>query len=650
MHEAVGRIFDVIPEGKKSIRVSEWATQHRILPAALTPRPGAFDWNITPYLKEIADCLSESSDVCEVAVMKGARIGFTVGVIENHLGYMIDTCPGPAMFLSANKEMAQTSVELRVDRMIETSGLQGKIFSQSIKRANKKTGDSKSKKEFPGGFLLIGGPSGPFLRGTGARYLYLDEIDEWKLQVGGADKKKTTTANQGDPVELVRKRATTDYPLNRKLIFGSTPLDEDTSKIKELFETGDQCYYYVPCPKCGTMQRLIWRDEQREGPDQYRMKYALDARGLLVPGSVYYECENKECRAHWTNDDKLTLLPGGEWRATAVPTVPLRRSFHISSLYSPLGMHTWDEVCREWIMAQGDLGKLRTFVNTTLGETWKERGVAPSADKAAKRAGGYVKGTLPTAAKPLIATAGADIQANRIAVEVVAWGAGKESWSILYEELPGVTNEIYGVESAFPALKKILDATYAGLPVIRTLIDCRFNDEAVRRFCEENYSDFVRPVMGYEDIGGLGGAKQYYALRETSGWTRKRVDLNSSALKIEVFNCIARGTKDGLPPDEPFPGYCHFPSDYERHFFHMLTAEDFVAKRDPRGKVQMAWVKHGRNEALDCRTYAMGCLYVMYGERVKEIAEEDKAGGWEPREYTWKDFWDELQALKNGLA
>jgi phage terminase large subunit GpA-like protein len=81
----------------------------------------------------------------------------------------------------------------------------------------------------------------------------------------------------------------------------------------------------------------------------------------------------------------------------------------------------------------------------------------------------------------------------------------------------------------------------------------------------------------------------------------------------------------------------------------MLTAEERVRETTRDGKGRMVWhLQHGRrNEALDCRVYALGCLSVVYGERVKEVADEDAEAKREPREYTWPDFWTEVEALKN---
>ena len=256
------------------VTVSEWAEKKRTLPPDLSPLPGPFRWDVVPFMREIADCLSESSPIQEIAVQKGRRVAFTTAVLENWIGYVIDVAPGPMMYMTGDKGMAEISIELKIDRMIESAGLQDKVFSQVEKKSNKKTGDTKSKKEFPGGFLLPVGPNvGAKLRMIGMRYEALDELDAFPDQIGAQDKTKGKRALEGDPVTLAR-RATSDWERQRKILAGSTPTVKQRSKIEKLVQDGDLRYYNVPCKHCGHKQRLRWE----------QIKYLKDETGHLVRG------------------------------------------------------------------------------------------------------------------------------------------------------------------------------------------------------------------------------------------------------------------------------------------------------------------------------------------------------------------------------
>src|SRR5690606_5546634 len=66
------------------------------------------------------------------------------------------------------------------------------------------------------------------------------------------------------------------------------------------------------------------------------------------------------------------------------------------------------------------------FRNTILGETWVETGEAPDWQRLYDRRERWTSGTVP--AGGLFLTAGADVQKDRIEVDVWAWGRGLESW------------------------------------------------------------------------------------------------------------------------------------------------------------------------------------------------------------------------------
>jgi phage terminase large subunit GpA-like protein len=643
--DVAGMFRDLIRDSVNRLTVSQWAEQKRILPRDLTSLPGPFSWATTPYLKEIADCFSESSPVQKIAVMKGSRVGVTVSVGESWLGYIIDCAPGPTMFISADKESAQTQIELRLDRMLASAGLQGKIFSQVEKSHSKKTGDTKSKKEFPGGFLLALGPNvAAKLRSFGVRYIFFDEVDGYQQEIG----------QEGDPIMLAERRSD-EFERLRKILYVSTPLVEQTSRIKPLFEAGDQRYYFVPCKECGHMQRLRWRDDDGEfrlkfeTDDKGRLIFDLDAEGKPIPGSahVWYECE--KCNGHWSNEDKAYFLPRGEWRPTAEPEEPNFRSYHISSLYSPVGMRSWEAIVREFQKAKDSPPKLRVFVNTALGETWVERGEAPSWERILVRRGGYRAGTLSPEAEALFLTAAVDVQADRLEAEIVAWGRDKESWSVEYVvfHAKGGTTE-YIDDPCWQELERALTAPHAGMKVEICLIDEKFQPHTVRQFCDR--FDNVYPSMGDNRVGLKG---QTIALRPIEEFPKlKRVNIFTHGLKNELYSYLRQG-----PPElgEPYPaGYCHFPSDYSERYFKQLTSEEFVKERTRTGTIKMTWrVIHGRrNEAHDARIYNMAALLVFQGvvadEAFGEPITQQQFWDWAAQRRQVKGFITEVEEEKQG--
>jgi phage terminase large subunit GpA-like protein len=113
-----------------------------------------------------------------------------------------------------------------------------------------------------------------------------------------------------------------------------------------------------------------------------------------------------------------------------------------------------------------------------LGETWTLLGEAPEWQKLYDRRESYKVGTVPPGG--LFLTAGADVQKDRIEVEITAWGRGKESWSVDYrvfegdtsrpqvwEKLTGLLNESFSTESGLELqiLQLAVDSGFAAIEV-----------------------------------------------------------------------------------------------------------------------------------------------------------------------------------------
>ncbi len=627
-----------IPEQVVRIQMSDWAEAHRILPSNLTPLPGPFRWRVTPYMREIADCLSEDSPVRKVAVRKASQIAYNAALVENWIGYTIDVAPGSMMFVGSDAGMAETTVELRIDNMIETSGIAHKIAAQTahLKRTGRRSGDTKSRKDFPGGFLMAIGPrSGGKLRSFPIRYLIFDEIEAYPQNIGGGAMGKT--ADEGDPIRLAEQR-TVAFERTRKILYGSTPLIAAGSRIDPLFARGDQRYYYVPCKHCGHMQVLHWRIEREDGKPFYPLKYEVDEMGRLIRDSVHYECQ--ACGGHWTNADKSRFLQRGEWRPTAEPMEEGFRSYQISALYSPVGMRSWQSICQEWIDCREgrDVTKLRAFVNLTLGESFEERGEAPEHSLIMARKEGYQSEQLlvddngliteiVAAERPdraLFCTIGADIQADRIECEIVAWGVDAESWSLGYHVLPGDTSQ---ASACWQNLRTLITSWHSGMPVMKALIDSGYNAPMVYRFCSEFTG--ALPSKGDDKVGS---SKRIFQRGKIDSAPIELVRLETGHLKLELYSFLRIGTVDGRPPTELLRGYCHFPLDYAEAYYRQLTSEDRRREVDRRGRSKMIWhLPSGRrNEALDVRVYAMGALYVFAGD-VCDFLELDQI--------EWGVFW-----------
>ena len=270
-----------IPEYNVTETVSQFAENDRSIGKGLTANPGPFDWNLTPYLREIADCLSDNSPVLEVYVSKGTQIGFNVGVSQNHIGYCIKHGIGPLLFVGGDQNMAEEEMEKRVDEMIFNSGLQDKVRANIQKKKGKSTGDRVDSKSYGGTFMRTIGPNSEAkARSFPARIVHFDEMSSYPFGV-----------QVGDIVEKIRRRQDTYGPL-KKTLGGSTPLLDGSSRIDELVEMGDKRFYNITCPKCGMQQPLLWNNLKWDKDESGKL--LIEYEKINAGEEYFYEKVEKE--------------------------------------------------------------------------------------------------------------------------------------------------------------------------------------------------------------------------------------------------------------------------------------------------------------------------------------------------------------------
>ena len=564
------------------LTVSEWADLHRILDSKAAAEPGPYRTSRTPYLKEPMDMLSAICPVRTVVFMKAAQVGATE-LGNNWIGYIIDNAPGPILAVQPTDEMVKRNSKMRIAPMIEASPRLRKKIKPS---RSKDSGNTITQKEFPGGVLIMtGANSAVGLRSMPARFIMLDEIDGYPMDVDG----------EGSPGALAEKRASTFS--NRKILKISTPTIDGQSAIALEFELTDQRYYHVPCPHCGCEQILLFKNLRWQ-----KGKYE----------NVTYVCEH--CNEEIEERFKIKMLAAGRWIATASDNANAYSvGYHISALYSPFG-NKWAEIAEEWDKAQGDDNKLKTFCNTILGETWKEKTDAPQWELLYERAADY-EFNKPFTEVAFI-TAGVDVQGDRIEVEIVGWMKGKKSQHIDYRVLPGDTAK----DEVWQMLDKLLNETFeredgALLPIRLMAIDSGYNAAKVYEWTRKYGFARVIPIKGQEALDtffspprAVDTTKHGKKVGKQKVW---HVGVNF--IKNETYGFL-RQTIDpetNLVPD----GFCYFPKR-DTHYFRGLTAEVMQLIRSTRGYLKYVWVKkYDRNEPLDCRVYARAAAAVIGMDR-----------------------------------
>ena len=558
------------------LMVSDWSDKHRILSRSASAEPGKWRTDRTPYLREIMNCLSSLSPVQEIVFKKASQLGGTE-IGNNWVGYIIDHSPAPLLIVQPNEGLAKRYSRQRLDTLIRETP---RIAAKVREKKSRDSSNTLTMKEFNGGLLIItGAQSATALKSMPIRFAFLDEIDEYPPDLDG----------QGDPVKLAEARTRTFA--RRKIFKVSSPTLEGTSRIHDAYLHSDQRKYYVPCPHCEFKQVLIWE----------RIKWKDND-----PETTHYLCINCERKIY--NHQKTEMLAAGEWIASNPESKVA--GFQISSLYSPVGWFSWVDCVKQFLESKGNQLKLRVFINTVLGETWKEKGDAPDWERLYERRESYKIGTVPM--NGLFLTAGIDVQKDRFEIEIVAWCDDKQSYSIDYRVIQCDTS----IEKSYEFLDLVMNETFEHesgnrLPIRLAAIDSGFNTQQVYNFVRTRRHRFIA-VKGQESqqaVIGLpsrtdvsyGGKK---IVRGAMVWP-----VGSSTAKSELYSWLH--LKKPFNPTDPFPpGYCHFPH-YPEEYFKMLTAEQLTAKT-VRGFRKYFWEKvRERNEALDCRVYARAAASVV---------------------------------------
>ena len=557
------------------LTVSEWAERYRMLSTKESAEPGRWRNARTPYLREIMDCLSPASPVERVVLMKGAQVGGTeLGL--NWVGYAIHHAPGPMMIVWPTTEMAQRNSKHRIDPLIEESPVLKDIIAPPRSRDS---GNTVLMKEFRGGVLVMtGANSAVGLRSMPVRYLFLDEVDAYPLDVDG----------EGDAIHLAEARTRTFA--RRKILLVSTPTISGASIIEREYEASDQRRYFVPCPHCGHRQWLRFE----------RLRWE---RGQ--PETAAYLCE--ECEAPIAEHHKSRMLELGEWVAQGIGT---SAGFHLSSLYSP--WRKWREIAASWEKAamseSRSVATIKAFKNSELGEAWVEEGEAPDWQRLLERREDYRIGSIPVGG--LLLTAGADVQKDRIEVSVWAFGRGKESWLVEHRVLMGDTarNEVW------QSLAGVLHETWTHetgcqLSLVRLALDTGFATQEAYTFVRSVRDARLMAVKGVARGPALVGTPT--AVDATTGGRKLRRGIKVFSVaggiaKLEFYNNLRKApevAEDGVTIRYP-TGFVHLPK-VDAEYLQQLCAEQLVSRRDRNGFAIREWQKmRERNEALDCYVYA----------------------------------------------
>lgn len=607
---------------KPRVSGSEWASLHGVIPKGTSAEPGAI--RLYGYQRGLLDAMCDPR-IPRIVVEKAARVGYT-RLATLAVGYHIEHDPSLCAFVQPTIPDAEDFGRGEIAPMIAETPSIAKLV-RPVKQGDAR--DTLTTIRFTNGasLMLRGAASDDAFRRYSARLLIGDEYDADGWTSGGTEK------SQGDKLKLLWTRGETFW--NRKMIVGSTPLIEETSRIHREFLKTDQRRYFVPCPVCGEMQFLEWG-----GPDvAHGVKWELDDSGAVA--AVWYVC----CHCGGVIDEghKAAMDAAGEWRPTAKPRRPGYVGFHLWTGMSLNANAAWREIVQEWIDAQADPANLvQPFVNLRLGRPYKlTYGQELKVEQFAGRLEAYPSEVPPGV---LFLTAGADVQSGegkdpRIEVSVFGWGRGHEAWLIGHFVLRGDP----GQPAVWGALDELLKRQFRMIDGRLMGITCAAVDSGGHHTAEAY--DFCVARAGRR-VWAIKGASEQRGRRKAV-WPRKP----SRGMKGATFYLIGgNAARDKVYPalalDKPGPGYVHFPASVpsgavatDDEYFRQLTRERRVFRKAGWNE----WVKPKEaHEAGVCMVYAYAALcgyQAMQRGLMKRLEAEQPSAGRE-----------DIRASEAGLA
>lgn len=571
------------------------------------PDFGEYDFYNTPYFLGVALALDDP-EVEEADLMKAAQIGWTYFL----LGYIFkriaeaDFNPCPILALFAKTGDAKNFH----DEKLVPSALATAIIAERMDVAtSRKNGNRWDNKTYPGGFLkLVGSNSPGNVKSTS------------KVGVGIVEEPDDTqdnVAGQGDAIGLLEERL--KRYIGSKLIVGGTPAVKGLSKTEKRLDNTDKRILPIKCHECGESHPLSWSNVVW---DRDVRATAHPIYGLDDPESAVYVCPH--CGSIWDDYTRKENVrntcfdaynsgdPLAGWRATA--------EFHgkagfmgLSELYVCMPGTSLADVVSEYLFAQseadkGDQSYLIKFINQKLGEAYEYQDDNATADELRAKAEDYPELVVPKQAA--IITMGVDIQRDRIAVSLYAWGQGGERWLIYFGEIWAAHNINDINDPVWTELDRLLFGVYqhdtgAYISVTACSLD---TSDGVTQAATYHYIR-TRRNKGV-NLMAIKGANSIDAPAVT---VPRKHDINSTKTKadkygLQIWNVGTQAIKDNLAAHLKLqgtgPNRIHIYSDVRSDWYDQMTGEVKAPSRTARNKKVWQQKSGQAVEAWDCTVYA----------------------------------------------
>lgn len=418
---------------KPLVPTAQWVESEFRLPVEGADKPGPYDLRYAPYLLGIYNALDDP-EVSEVYTSKAAQIGWTFGLI-GYIGAKIDNAPCPIIVMFPKEGAAREFNDEKFTPSVRSTP----ALAAKIDVSKSRSADNRALfKKFAGGFLkFVSGQSISSVKSTPAKIVIVEEPDD----------AVSNLKEQGNAIKLLFER--TKRITGSKRVLGGTPSIKGLSKVESHIEKSDRRSLPVVCHDCGESHVLAFGnvhwvtipEDEREGIDEHEIY------GYARPETAMYGCPH--CGSCWDDYQRKENIrntvfnahKAGDKNAGFVATAEFHGAAgfeNLSELYSCLPGAGTADLVRDHLEAEskaakGDETDKIVFTNSKLGVTYEFKGDNATADQIQEVAEDYPLMIVPRGG--LLITFGIDLQHDRIAIIIRAWGRGEESWLIYWDEI-----------------------------------------------------------------------------------------------------------------------------------------------------------------------------------------------------------------------
>ncbi len=605
----LGKLLQVL---KPVVRLStiEWAETNRVMASTESSIVGKFDCSRTPAFEYLYH-LCDNWHIHIVGCMKSSQVG--ASEMENNvIGKVMDLTPcNAAVFFPG------------VALLKEYSRKRFQPFFRSCTALREKVniGIAKPSHDY---FSFIGGSlslktlgSIQSVLSSPIPFIILEEFAQVKAEV----------AKQGDPLGLVMGRQKSFFIGMKKVLAFSTPTFKDFCNMEKLFNKGLSLVFKAQCHECKNLVELSgWTMDNFIQYHEYSNRYIDDTFGKYDPDTAYFACPH--CNTRWSFEQKTQNIIAGKaygfiddcgdfslgWhsraddkevlsfaeyqeREASINKPALKRALKenktslIYSLQYPEILSCFEatsdaialatkKILAERAVEKGDETLLKDWFNNSKGLPYTSGDSSIEAAQLITFRRNYPEHICPM--EGLILTAGVDVQINRFAIVIRAWGQNNNSYLVSWYEIFGdtVVQErdangkfigVWGELAARLVLNTIPHASGKPMRIGGVSIDSGDNTENVYRW-----------VQAMNDMGAHRAHEEVL----------RRVSLN-------------------LNPDARSNMYYHNEQSYGQYEEQITSCRKLIDVNSSYSKPVYKLIPGKRKEAMDCEKNALHAAYAL---------------------------------------